>query len=98
MLSKSPVIKSKKIRASAKGETCTVRHVGGCASDDTVVFAHLNSRWKGVGNKSPDLFGVFACQFCHQRLDSGDVDFEDQLRALQETQLRLYQKGLIKVE
>ena len=87
-------IVSKKIRASARDENCTLRI--NCMPG-TTVFAHLNSRWKGVGNKSPDLFGVHACYACHILLDSGRVSAEDKLRALQETQMRLYEKGLIAV-
>lgn len=95
MYLKTPKIVSKKIRNSAKGESCTLRI--DCQNPKTVVFAHLNTRWKGMGNKSPDLFGVYACDVCHILLDSGQVSKEDQLRALTETQMRLYQKDLISI-
>ena len=88
-------IVSKKIRASARGENCTIRYPG-CRNDrETVVLCHLNSKWKGTGNKSPDLFGVYACHYCHGHLDHEFVEDYDKLRALQETQMRLYKKGLI---
>ena len=96
--SKPTKIVSKKIRKSAKDEHCTIRSSIQCAYEDTVVFAHLNSNNKGMGNKSPDLFGVYSCSHCHSELDSGNVSSKDQLRALQETQLKLYEKGLIKVD
>ena len=47
--------------------------------------------------KSPDLFGVYGCYWCHQLLDASKVDYQNQLRALQETQMKLYEKGLINV-
>lgn len=95
MFNKTPKIVSKKIRQSAKGEKCTIRNSIQCAFEDTVVFAHLNTKFKGMGNKSPDLFGVYACSHCHTELDKSNVRYEDQLRALTETQMRLYEKGLI---
>ncbi|HSH24979.1 MAG TPA: nuclease domain-containing protein [Massilibacterium sp.] len=96
---KTPKIVSKKIRASAKGENCTIRYPGCNNQTETTVFAHLNSRWKGMGNKSPDLFGVYACDFCHRKLDvEKRVPVVEELKALQETQMRLYQKGLIKIK
>ena len=91
-------MKSKKIRDSARGEDCSLRVSTNCQDGETVVFAHLNSNYRGVGIKSPDLFGVYACHLCHTALDSGDVSSADQLRALQETQMKLYNKLLIEVK
>lgn len=91
-------MKSKKIRDSARGETCSLRVSNYCRDDETVVFAHLNSNYRGVGLKSPDLFGVYACYNCHTALDACRVVASEQLRALQETQMKLYEKGLIKVK
>lgn len=98
MYPKPTKIRSKKIRESARGEDCTIRYPG-CNNDkQTTVFAHINSRFKGMGNKSPDLFGVYACEFCHRMLDvERRVPASEQLKALQETQMRLFEKGLIKV-
>ena len=90
-------MKSRKIRDSAKFEDCSLRVSPGCQDGETVIFAHLNSNYRGTGIKSPDLFGVYSCYWCHQMLDKSEVDYKDQLRALQETQMKLYHKGLIKV-
>lgn len=98
MLTKTPTIKSKKIRQSAKDETCTIRYPGCTGGGEDTVFCHINSRWKGMGNKSPDLFGVYGCYHCHRKLDEGRIPASEQLKALQETQMRLYQKGLIEVK
>lgn len=96
---KTPKIISQKIRSSAKGEDCSLRIPGVCNHDNnTVVFAHLNTRFKGIGNKSPDIFGVYACSECHTALDQNLVNKEDQLRGLTETQMKLYAKGLICVK
>lgn len=95
---KRPTIKSEPIRKSAAFERCTLRIR--CSGDktDTTVLAHLNSNFKGIGNKSPDIFGVYACHLCHESLDRGGIDKADQLRALQETQMRLVEKGLLKIK
>jgi len=90
-------IVSNKIRASARGQDCSLRVSQYCVDDETVVFCHLNSVYRGTGIKSPDLFGVYACQYCHAELDASKVTAYDQLRALQETQMKLAEKGLIKV-
>ena len=88
---------SKKIRNSAKGEDCSLRVSRECRDGETVVFAHLNSNYRGVGIKSPDIFGVYSCYWCHLLLDSNRVDYKDQLRALQETQMKLLDKELISI-
>lgn len=104
MYQKTPRIISKKIRNSAKGKNCTLR-LNGCRNDvDTVIFAHINTDFKGIGNKSPDLFGVYACSNCHDFLDDRHVlpfevhHYKDVLRALTETQMELYKIGLIEVK
>lgn len=90
-------IVSKKIRNSAKGQVCSLRVSPRCDHDQTVVLCHLNSNYRGVGIKSPDIFGVYGCAYCHAELDSSKVDAKDQLRALQETQMKLAEIGLLQV-
>ncbi len=85
-----------KITKSARGESCSLRVSTKCKDDETVVFCHLNSNFRGVGIKSPDIFGVYGCYWCHQLLDASKVDKGDQLRAMQETQKKLLDKGLLK--
>ena len=91
---------SKKLRDSARGQSCTLR-LPGCGHDDgTVVLAHLPVGMRGVGIKTPDLFAIHACDACHARLDGrikAEIDFRDVLRALAETQMRWYEAGLISV-
>lgn len=91
-------VRSKKIRQSARGEVCSLREPNICVDNpSTVVFAHLKGN-KGTGTKNHDIFGVYACMNCHMFLDRGRVSDEDQMRALQETQLKLIEKGIITVE
>ena len=91
-------MKSKKIRDSARGESCSLRASLLCQDDETVVACHLNSNFRGTGLKSPDIFVVYACAACHNLLDSSKVSSKDQLRALQETLMKVYHKGLITVK
>ncbi len=88
-------LKSKKIRNSARGEACSLRTSPECQDGETVVYCHLNSNYRGIGLKSPDIFGVYGCYACHQMLDVNQVEYQDQLRALQETQMKLIDKGLL---
>ena len=89
--------KQNKITKSARNECCSLRVSPQCQDGETVVFCHLNSNYRGIGLKSPDLFGVYGCYWCHLELDAGHVEYRDQLRALQETQMKLLEKGLINV-
>lgn len=88
-------IVSQKIRDSAKGEDCSLRVHPNCQDGETVVFCHLNTNYRGMGLKSPDLFGLYSCAACHSMLDQSKVSAEDQLRGLIETQMKLAEKGLI---
>ena len=89
-----------KITKSANGEDCALRLEGCLPGNDTVVFAHLNTPYKGCALKSPDIFGMYACFNCHDILDGrkkGDVTDADKLRAFIETLKKLLDKGLIKI-
>ena len=95
------VVRSKKITASAKGQDCTVRLVGICnANSETVVFAHVG-RTRGTAIKCGDNFGVYACSSCHDEIDrrTRNMKAEDlnseMLRALEETQQKLFNQGLL---
>jgi len=63
--------KSKKLRASAKGQGCTMQIEGVCNNDTrTTVLAHLPV-WghQGTGTKPPDICGAFMCSACHDVVD-----------------------------
>ena len=60
------------ITKSAKGQPCSVRIPGICLyGSDTVVWAHANgsAAGKGIGMKSHDLLGAYACRACHDAYD-----------------------------
>ena len=74
------------LRKAAKGQYCTLR-LEGCSWDQSNVFLCHIRRFgiAGMGEKPPDLCGLYACQNCHDLLDirKGDgVSDTDILRAL----------------
>ena len=86
---------SKKIRASARGEDCSLRMSQSCQDGETVVLCHLNSNSKGMRQKSPDAISCYGCYWCHQDLDAGLISDTHILRAWKETIIKLIQKGLL---
>ncbi len=96
---------SQQVRDFAKGKGCTLRLSGVCNGDPaTTIHAHLRFfGWAGVAQKPGDFLGVHACLACHDELDrrnnAGEPvwEFEDVLRALGETQIRLYTAGLLMI-
>ena len=94
--------RSKKIRNSARYEDCSLR-LGNCSSSETVVLCHIG-RDRGMGYKCSDHFAIYACSNCHDVIDGrvksgysrAELDSE-KLRALEETQNKLIDKGLIHV-
>ena len=95
---KQPRIISQAIRKSAQGQTCTMRSDWCEGRIDTVVFCHLPVRrfgFGGMGMKVPDIFGYYGCHQCHAH--EADMGWDDLLRALCETQMRMIRAGLISV-
>ena len=96
------VIMNKKIRNSARGEDCSLRLVH-CSSPETVILAHIG-RNRGMGIKCADYFAVYACSSCHDIIDGRvmapfELDLEEEkLRALEETQGKLINKGLLVIK
>jgi len=92
-------IQSNKLRASARGQDCTLRAPGHCNFNaETTVLAHLPCGQRGVGMKSPDNMAIHCCSGCHDLLDGrakGEVDWKDVVRALAETQARWINSGLM---
>lgn len=97
------MIRSTKIRKSARGEACTIRIPGVCNHNpETTVFAHRPGG--GMGLKGHDLFGAYACSACHDAMDgrTGGLDPMDKdffwLRAQDRTQLALHEKGILVIK
>lgn len=59
------------LRKEAKGRGCMVRLPGICNfNSETVVLAHIRlAGVSGMGMKSPDLIGAWACNACHDEID-----------------------------
>lgn len=104
-LLKQKPIRSKKIRNSARGETCTMNSpVCNGGGDDATVFCHSNDSvaGKGAGQKADDLFGFFGCEQCHlwfdQKQAASWILNEYEKKAVYRTQRRLFDLGLIIVK
>ena len=94
------------IRASARGQDCTLGIAGVCnGNPETTVWAHSNQLkdGKGMGIKARDEEGCYACSGCHAWLDGGwtqykiDRETVDQIfdTARRISQVLLRVKGLI---
>jgi hypothetical protein len=59
------------LRKEARGRGCTVRISGVCNfNSETTVLAHIRvAGVSGMGLKSPDLLGAWACSACHDEID-----------------------------
>jgi hypothetical protein len=99
---KTKMIRSKKMREGARGQTCTMQLVGICNNDpSTTVFAH-SDHWmhgKALGSKAHDIFGADMCYACHTEYHKDELKyFHDFVRAMARTQLRRIEQGIITVK
>ena len=92
--------KQNKITRSARGEDCTLI-LGNCSGSETVVLCHIGKN-RGMGIKCGDHFAVYACSSCHDIIDGRvnvgyglDFILESKLIALERTQQKLIDKGLL---
>ena len=96
------IVKSKKIRDSARGENCTLMLDGCLHSTETVVLCHApGTGMKGTGMKCPDIFAFYGCMHCHSVVDgrtSGEWTYKDIVRAMAETQMKFIEKGLMVIK
>ena len=60
-----------KLRKEAKGRGCMVRIPKVCNhNSETTVLAHYRlAGVSGIGMKSPDVLGAWACSACHDAID-----------------------------
>ena len=60
-----------KLRKEARGRGCMVRIPEVCNhNSETVVLAHYRlAGVSGIGMKSPDVIGAWACSACHDTID-----------------------------
>jgi len=89
-----------RLRALARDRDCQIRLPGICNGlQETVVLAHFRMPLlSGMGTKSPDLIGAWACSECHRYVDT-HKDCQTQLdfaKAVFRTQAKLIEEGEIK--
>jgi len=67
------MIRSKKLRESARGQECTLQIAGICicaeTNQQTTILAHFPDEYKGGSQKSSDISAGFACRACHDVVD-----------------------------
>ena len=93
------------LRKEARGRGCTVRIPGVCNfNSETVVLGHIRvAGVSGMGLKSPDLLGAWACSACHDEVDGRTHKSglsRDELRlahydGMARTIMQLHKEGLI---
>ena len=93
------------LRKEAKGRGCMVRLFGVCNhNSETVVLAHYRlAGISGMGMKSPDLIGAWACSSCHDAIDrrahtdlARDFVQLAHLEGMARTIAQLVREGLVK--
>jgi len=93
------------LRKVARGRGCMVRLEGVCNhNSETVVLAHIRiAGVSGMGLKSPDLIGAWACSACHDAIDRRahtDLDRDHvrlaHLEGMARTIAQLVKEGLVK--
>jgi hypothetical protein len=88
------------LRDSARGERCTARIRGVCNENpETTVLCHIRDLYAGFGTKANDWSSFYACSDCHEHLDqhafNHSAEVTIKLRAMQRTQERFYERGLM---
>jgi hypothetical protein len=95
-----------RITRSARMRPCALR-LSVCNNDpETTVFAHAPSIDSGMGYKSPDWWGAYACSTCHDLIDGrrshpmiSQLNVrEGLLRGIFETQSIMHEEGLLKLD
>lgn len=95
----------RRIRESARGETCTLRLPDICNFNrETTVLCHADHPDKGMGHKGPDTWAAYGCSACHAVMDDRGHPYwetsptsrkEFWHDAIRETQRRLITKKII---
>lgn len=94
------------LRKYARGKPCMIRIAGICnGNTETTVLAHVRMAGiTGMGQKSPDLLGAWACNACHDAVDkrgkitdlSHGVLAQHHLEGVMRTQSALINDGVVK--
>lgn len=94
-----------KLTKAARGQECTIQIYPYCnGNPETTVFCHAPSEDKGIGKKSPDIWGADGCSTCHDIVDgrrSVDIPafeiYQCFVRGIYRTLKRRIEQGLIKL-
>ena len=94
------MIKSKKIRDSARGEECTLNIPGVCNYDtETTVLCHFSCQIGGSNRLNGELSSGFGCSDCHRQIDLYELSEADRefymRRSMVRTLDRLVDKGIV---
>ena len=88
-----------KLRKLAKGRDCKIRLPGICNfNPETTVLAHYRlAGISGIGMKSPDLLGAWACSACHAYVDThkDDSTVRAFLEGVMRTQAQLMREDVL---
>ena len=88
-----------KLRKLAKGRDCKIRLPGVCNfNPETTVLAHYRlAGISGMGLKSPDLLGAWACSDCHAYVDTHKDDSTARafLEGVMRTQAQLVKEDVL---
>jgi len=93
VIPKSPRFQSKKLRDSARNQSCVW-----CGNDEEgkVVLCHISHKNSGMALKCPDYMSADLCNECHDRVDGRteeSVDLSFKARLITESFYRRVQRG-----
>lgn len=87
------------LRKLARGESCMIRSPVCNYNPETTVLAHYRMIGvSGLGMKSPDLLGAWACSACHEYVDTHrDTDTKlMHMQGVARTQAELVRRGVVR--
>lgn len=91
------MIRSNKLRDSARDQSCTLNIAGVCNyQPETVVLCHFPDETHGISKKSDDISSGFGCSACHDCIDGrhtvklSQEDKEFYMRRAQTRTLRVW--------
>ena len=102
-LLKVEMIRSQKLRDSARGEPCTMFAPGctGGGADTVLCHSNMQVHGKSRGMKAHDIFSFYGCSNCNAWYDDSKATREEKqaylLPAMARSQIRFYEKELLVV-
>lgn len=82
---------NQKLRDFARGQPCTLQMPWCNHNPETTVLCHIRMFGiSGMATKPPDFLAFHGCSECHRR--EKEAGYDDILRALMLTQIRVYER------